>query len=100
MDQFAKFVARLTEPLTQSRVGQLLISLIIFIGPISFLPTVWEAWTNPNISGFRTLTWPVMVIVNVVVFISLCHNGENKLRWNMVVWVALMGAVWLATLVR
>ena len=100
MDRIAAIVARMTGPIINSKVGQTLLGLLIFIGPLSFLPTLWEAWTNPDISGFRTLTWPVMVVVNTAVFVSLCHNGDNKVRWSMVLWIALMAGVWLATLVR
>jgi hypothetical protein len=75
VDNFAFRVAKLTEEFIKTKAGQLFLSLSL-IGPVSFLPTVWGAWTAPNIDALRTLTWPMMLVVNTSVFISICHKGD------------------------
>lgn len=100
MEQLANWVRVVTTPLVETKIGKWILSAIIFVGPLSFLPTVMEAWTNPDIDAFRTLTWPTMVVVNLAFFVSLCHQGDNKTRSVMIIWVVLMASVWVATLVR
>ena len=100
MDRIATIVAAATRPIINSKVGQTLLTLLIFIGPLTFLPTLWQAWTNPNIDVFRTLTWPAMAAIDLAMFVSLCHKGENNMRVVMLVWTLMMAGVWLATLVR
>lgn len=73
---------------------------ILLIGPITFLPTVWAVWTASNIDAFRTPTWPLLTLVNVVACMMLSQNGNWQMRLMQVVWVFAMASVWIATIVR
>ena len=99
MDRFAARVAKLTNSFIQTKTGQLFLALSL-VGPVTFLPTVWEAWTAPNIDALRTLTWPMMVVVNTSVFISVCHNGDWRVRLSLILWIILMALTWAATIFR
>lgn len=99
MDGFAAQVAKLTTAFVKTKAGQIFLSLSL-VGPVTFLPTVWEAWTAPNIDAFRTLTWPMMIVVNTSVFVSVCHNGDWRVRLSMILWIILMALVWAATVFR
>jgi hypothetical protein len=83
----------------ETKAGKLFLGLSM-VGPLTFIPTVWEAWFAPDIEALRTLTWPMMVIVNISVFIAVCHNGDWRVRLSMIMWVILMFLVWLATIFR
>lgn len=88
-----------TLPFVKTRGGKVFLSLVL-IGPITFLPTVYMAWTAPNIDSLRTLTWPMLAIVNLSGGLSVVHNGDWRMQVISVIWFFLMGAVYLATIVR
>lgn len=92
-------ITRLTTDFVCTKLGQWFLSLAL-VGPATFLPTVWEAWTAQNIDALRTMTWPSAVVINISVMVSLCYNGDWRIRLSMVVWIILMSLVWLATIVR
>ena len=99
IDAISASVARITKPFVETRIGKIFLSVIL-LGPLTFLPTIYEAWTAPNIDALRTFTWPFMIVVNVAVLLSVVHNGDWRMRLVMFVWVLTMAAVWVATLVR
>ncbi len=99
IDRIADWIATHTATFVQTLPGKLFLGISL-IGPITFLPTLWEVWTGPNIDAFRTATWPLMVVVNVSVFLSLCHKGDWQVRLSMIVWIIFMLLTWIATLVR
>lgn len=92
-------VARATKGFVESRLGKLFLAVIL-VGPFTFLPTVWEAWTAPNIDVLRTPTWPCMTIINFAAWISLAHNGDWRMRLVGFMWVLMMVAVTLAIYIR
>ena len=92
-------VKTLTRRFIDTRLGQLFLSLSL-VGPLTFIPTVWEAWFAPNIDALRTLTWPMLVVVNISVLVALCYNGDWRVRLSIVMWTVLMFLVWLATVFR
>lgn len=99
MAAFAAFVISLTGDFVNTSGGQAFLSLSL-VGPITFLPTVWQAWRAPNIDALRTWTWPLMVIVNLAVLVSVCHNGDWQIQLSMILWVLLMMLITLAIVVR
>lgn len=99
VDSVSERVAKATSSFVRTRIGKFFLSLVL-VGPLTFLPTVYAAWTAPNIDSLRTLTWPLMVIVNVSATLSVVHNGDWRIRLAMVVWVVTMAAVFIATIVR
>jgi hypothetical protein len=99
IDRLAEGIASSTKKFVNTKMGNLFLGLSI-VGPFTFIPTVWQAWTAADIDSFRTITWPLMALVNFSVFISVCHNGEWRLRLTMFLWVILMFLIWMATLVR
>lgn len=99
VDSLSEHVAGLTKGLVQTRFGRLL-QLLVLAGPIIFVPTIWAAWTEPNIDALRTITWPAMFFINAATLLGLVHNGDWRTRLAMFVWIIEMAAVWAATLVR
>lgn len=97
---FHEWVARKTGSYLETKIGGLLLSIVIFAGPIVFLPTLYNAWTAPNIDAFRTATWPVTTLVNFVFWISLAREGRWQPRLAMILWVILLAATTIATWVR
>jgi hypothetical protein len=99
VDKFAVYVAKITGNFIKTKAGQWFLALSL-VGPFTFLPTVWAAWTAPNIDALRTFTWPMMVVVNTSVLISVCHNGDWRVRLSLILWIILMALTWIATIVR
>ncbi len=99
VDTVCAKVARKTSCFVQTKVGKLFLSIVL-VGPLTFIPTVYEAWTAPNIDAFRTLTWPLMILVNSAGWLAVIHNGDWRMRLAMFFWIVSMVAVWLATIVR
>lgn len=99
VDSVSARVARSTLPFVQTTTGRIFLALVL-VGPLTFLPTVYVAWTAPNIDSLRTLTWPLMVVVNISATLGVVHNGDWRMRLVMFIWVLMMAAVYVATLVR
>ncbi|MEK7661949.1 MAG: hypothetical protein AAB355_00390 [Patescibacteria group bacterium] len=99
MDSVSARIAEATLPFVQTRIGKLFLSVVI-VGPLTFLPTVYVAWTASNIDSLRTLTWPLMIVVNISATLGVIHNGDWRMRLTMLIWVLMMAAVFIATLVR
>ncbi len=74
--------------------------MAVLIGPFTFLPTVYQAWTADNIDALRTITWPLMIIINTSALLGVVHNGDWRMRLVMTLWIIMMAAVWLAAVVR
>lgn len=92
-------IKALTERFVHTKLGKLFLGLSM-VGPLTFIPTVWAAWFAPNIDILRTSTWPMMVIINLSVLVAVCHNGDWRVRFSLVMWIVLMFLIWLATIVR
>ncbi|MFH1978935.1 MAG: hypothetical protein ABII97_00925 [Patescibacteria group bacterium] len=99
IDTISDKVAKKTRSFVDTKIGKIFLSLTL-IGPITFFPTVYIAWTAPNIDVLRTLTWPLMVVVNTSALLGVIHNGDWRVRLTLVGWVILMFLTFLATLVR
>jgi hypothetical protein len=99
-DEFlVSFIKAMMGRFIDTKLGQLFLSLSM-VGPLTFIPTVWEAWFAPNIDALRTLTWPMLVVINFSVLVALCYNGDWRIRFSMTMWIILMFLVWLATVFR
>jgi len=99
VDSISNRVAKMTFTFVQTRVGKVFLAIVL-IGPLTFLPTVYAAWTAPNIDSLRTLTWPLMIVVNISATLGVVHNGDWRMRLVMAIWVVMMVAVYVATIVR
>ncbi len=99
VDTVSVRVQKGTERFIETRVGKLFLSLVL-IGPFTFIPTVWEAWTAANIDSMRTITWPLMIVVNLASLLNVVHNGDWKMRFVLFLWVIAMSLVFIATLIR
>lgn len=98
IDEAAHWLAEQT-PFIKSKGGQMFLSIVLF-GPLTFIPTVWTAWMEPNIDALRTPTWPLMIIVNLAATLSVAHRGDWRMRLVSAIWIAMMLAVFIATVVR
>ncbi len=99
VDSIAEKIAEETRPFVESRIGEIFLSLVL-VGPITFLPTIYIAWTAPNIDSLRTLTWPLMIVVNMSATLGLVHNGDWRMRLVMFIWIIVFAIVFVATIVR
>jgi len=98
-ERLARFVSCKTTEFIKSRLGKIFLNIML-VGPFTFLPTVWQAWTAPDIEVLRTLTWPMMVIINMSTYVALSHNGDWRTRTVIILWILVLILVWLATVVR
>ncbi|MBY0473396.1 hypothetical protein K2Q00_03940 [Patescibacteria group bacterium] len=99
-DSFHEWVARKTGSYLETKTGKLILSSLIFLGPIMFLPTIYLAWTAENIEVLRTPTWLTNTVVNFAFWLSLARKGDWQTRLSMIIWVILMAAITLATWIR
>jgi hypothetical protein len=99
VDFLSAKVQRSTKSFIETRFGQGFLSLAI-VGPLTFIPTVYGAWTADNIDALRTITWPMMTVVNISVFVGVCHCGDWRMRLSVILWTLISLLVWLATIVR
>lgn len=99
VDGFSAKVQRSTQSFVETWLGKCFLSLIV-VGPLTFIPTVYGAWTADNIDALRTVTWPMMTIVNISVFLGVCHCGDWRMRLSVILWTLVSLLVWLATIVR
>ena len=99
IDAVSANIAKKTALFVQDKLGKSFLSIAL-IGPLTFLPIVYQVWTAENIDSFRTITWPLMVLVNCSATLAVIHHGDWRMRLVMAVWIVVMFLVWLATLVR
>ncbi|NKB47750.1 MAG: hypothetical protein GKS02_00145 [Alphaproteobacteria bacterium] len=99
VDVFSDWTAQKTLWFVQMWPGKLFLAIVL-VGPLTFIPTMYQAWTAPDIDALRTSTWPLMILVNVSAFLGVAHNGDWRLRLVMIIWILVMIVVWSATLVR
>ncbi len=99
IDALSNVLAIKTKGFVSTRHGKIFLALVM-LGPITFLPTVYQAWTAENIDSLRTSTWPLMVVVNCSATLGVIHNGDWRMRLVMVIWIVMMLALWIATIVR
>jgi hypothetical protein len=99
IDSLSSSIAKKTRPFVETLPGKIFLSFVL-LGPLTFIPTIHQAWTAENIDALRTWTWPLMILINLSALLGLIHNGDWRMRFVMVIWIVTMAAVWLATLVR
>lgn len=95
----ARLVAKATRSFVGTKIGKWFLALSL-LGPVMFLPTVYEVWTAPNIDVFKTPTWPLLVVVNIAIFISVCHEGDWRSRLSVFTWIILIVLICVAAVVR
>jgi len=95
----ANTVAFKTKDFVKTLPGRILLSLM-FLGPIAFLPTIWQAWTAADIDSLRTMTWPIMITLNMITYIALSPNSDPRPRLVLLLWALSGLLIWIATLVR
>ncbi len=95
------FVATKTKCLVSANFGKYCLRIIVLLGPIFFLPTLWMAWTADNIDLLRTATWPLMLFVHVAFFILLsAHDSDWCARLCTIMWFMITSLIVIATIVR
>jgi len=99
VDVFSEWTAKVTTQFIKTYIGKIFLAIVL-VGPITFLPTMYQAWTAPDIDALRTSTWPLMILVNISAFVGVAHQGDWRLRLTMIVWTVVMIIIWLATLIR
>lgn len=99
VDATSEVVRQKTKNFVETKLGKIFLALVL-IGPITFVPQLWQAWTASDIDALRTLTWPLMIIVNMSATLGVVHNGDWRMRLVMFIWVVVIAFMWLATLVR
>ena len=98
-DYLVRVLKAATHTFIHTRRGKAFLWLAL-VGPLTFIPTVWQAWTAENIDALRTFTWPMLAVVNCSVLVGLCYNGDWRLRFSLVAWIILTLLVWLAAIIR
>ena len=71
VDVFSEWTAKVTTQFIKTYIGKIFLAIVL-VGPITFLPTMYQAWTAPDIDALRTSTWPLMILVNI-------YGGKNKI---------------------
>ena len=99
VDVFSEWTAKVTKQFIVTYIGKIFLAIVL-VGPITFLPTMYQAWTAPDIDALRTSTWPLMILVNISAFVGVAHQGDWRLRLTMIIWTVVMIIIWLATLIR
>lgn len=98
VDAINEKVARFTRDFVQTKLGQAFLGAVL-LGPLTFIPTVWAAWTEPNINPLRTLTWPLMIVINISGGLNVVHKGDWRMRLVTFIWILMMVAVFIATII-
>ncbi len=99
IDRISDVLAEKTACFAKSFLGKIFLNIVL-LGPLTFLPTLWQAWTAEDINALRTSTWPLMIVVNIATLFSLIHNGDWRMRLVVVVWILIVSGVYIATLIR
>ena len=99
VDVFSEWTAKVTTQFIKTYIGKIFLAIVL-VGPITFLPTIYQAWTAPDIDALRTSTWPLMILVNISAFVGVARQGDWRLRLTMIIWTVVMIIIWLATLIR
>ena len=99
VDVFSEWTAKVTTQFIKTYIGKIFLAIVL-VGPITFLATMYQAWTAPDIDALRTSTWPLMILVNISAFVGVAHQGDWRLRLTMIIWTVVMIIIWLSTLIR
>ncbi len=101
VNSFSDVVANKTGSLVDTKYGNFYLRIIVLLGPVFFIPTIWEVWTSANIDSFKTPTWSLMLIVHIAAFIILSHHKSDWcVRFCTVLWFFMTASIVLATIVR
>lgn len=93
-------LAHVTQFLHENKYTRFVTATMVLFAPFTLAPTVHEAWTADNIDALRTLTWPLLTIVQVATLIPVCHKGTWDIQLSTFIGVLLLAAIWLAVLIR
>lgn len=94
-------VANKTSNIVSTKYGNHYLRIIVMLGPAFFVPTIWEVWTANNIETFKTLTWPLMLLVHVASFVILSHNKSDWcVRLCTILWFLMTVTIVLAIIFR
>lgn len=100
VNNFSEAVVNITDGLVDGKFGFCL-RFVVILGPVFFVPTVWKVWTYDNIESFRSVTWPLMLVVHIAGFIILCHNKSDWcIRFCTIIWFLMTSLIVLAINVR
>lgn len=92
----AKIVSA-TKRFVDSKLGSTMLCIACISGPFVLFPTFWTAIisTTDSLGALKTLTWPIASMVNPLIYVSLCHNGNSCLRLGMIVTTVMVWAITL-----
>lgn len=99
VDAVSATIAKRTRSFVETKLGKLFLSLVL-LGPLTFIPTIYQALTIENIDAFRTWTWPLALITVLSSFLGLVHNGDWKLRLVTFLWIVVFFALCVIITVR
>ena len=99
IDAFGVWVTKKTDWFVETTVGKLFLGLVL-VGPLTFIPTLIEAWTAENIDALRTSTWPTATVVNLSAWLAVLRSGDWRMKFVMGIWTVWMALITLATVVR
>ena len=72
-----------------SGTGGKIVNIIIILSPLTFLPTLYAAFTADNIDAMRNLTWPLFILTNLCACMSLAQQGNWVMRLVQSSWVLI-----------
>jgi hypothetical protein len=99
VDTLSEWVAAKTAAFTKTKVGNVFLAMMV-LGPLTLIPTVWEAWTAENIEALRTATWPAMAVIDFSFYLNVCHAGDRMVRATVLLYLIMAILIYVATLVR
>lgn len=101
VDSLSGLVVSKTYYLTKTKRGLYTLRIIVALGPLFFIPTVYEVWVAENIDAFRTITWPLMLSVHIAAFIMLsCGDNDWCIRLCTLLWFVVTLLIVIAIVIR
>ena len=87
VNSISRFVVARTSVFVSKKRGLVILRSLILLGPIFYLPTLWEVWTATNIDAFRTVTWPFLLSGQVSLLFCLVMSRKVIGELNCVFWL-------------
>lgn len=102
VNSISRFVVARTSVFVSKKRGLVILRSLILLGPIFYLPTLWEVWTATNIDAFRTVTWPFLLSGQVSSFVLLSHEPESDwgVKLCILAWIIMTILVMMAVFCR
>jgi hypothetical protein len=92
-------IAAVTQSFRSSLLGQLFMGVTI-LGPLTFLPTLWQVHMAADVEALKTVTWPLMCLLNISGALSMAEKGDWRMRFVVLIWIAMLGEMSMVLALR